>query len=215
MFDERVVRENENIIELKKFFEKVKAFGLNGIITCNYDTIVECVLGTSGFNYGVVGEQLRGRGINPQFPWQNAHLRVTGTTPLVKLHGSLSWDKHTKYTSGKLGRAGNALIVPPAPEKEPPTELKKVWDLGANILVQSQSIIIFGFAFNPYDQALLAYLKKFGSNITNVLLIDPFPQIESAKSIWTNSKIETLDPSEEFDIEPWIKMCTGSNAVIA
>ncbi|MFX4000024.1 hypothetical protein ACJBY3_11020, partial [Streptococcus suis] len=65
MFDERVVRENEKIVVLKQFFEKLKVFGLSGIITCNYDTIVECALGTSGFNYGVVGEQLRGRGINP------------------------------------------------------------------------------------------------------------------------------------------------------
>ncbi|MGI3026549.1 SIR2 family protein [Vibrio cholerae] len=215
MFDERVVRENEKIVALKQFFEKLKVFGLNGIITCNYDTIVECALGTSGFNYGVVGEQLRGRGINPQFPWQNAHLRVTGDTPLVKLHGSLSWDKDTKYTSGKPGKAGNALIVPPAPEKEPPSELKEVWDLGANILSQSQSIIIFGFAFNPYDQALLEYLKKFGSNIKNVLLIDPYPQVESAKSLWANSKIEVLDPREEFDIEPWVETCTVSRVVIA
>ncbi|PMG81090.1 hypothetical protein BCU84_00260 [Shewanella sp. 10N.286.51.B7] len=130
MFDERVVRENSKVIELKGFITSLGEHGLKGILTCNYDTLVECALGTSGFNYGVIGEQLYGRGLNPQFPWQNAHVRVTGHIPLAKLHGSLSWDLSTKYTSGKPGRAGKALIIPPAPEKKPPPELESIWCSG-------------------------------------------------------------------------------------
>lgn len=200
MFDERVIRENEKIIFLNEFFNTLTKNGLAGILTCNYDTIVECALGMSGFNYGVIGEQLYGRGINPQFPWQNAHLSVTGSIPLAKLHGSLSWGENTKYTSGKPGRNGYAFIVPPAPEKTPPVELNDVWELGASILEKSNSLIIFGFAFNPYDEALLEYLKINGSRVEHVVLIDPFPNKESAKALWPRSSIVTIDPRSEFDI---------------
>ncbi|MGF1764834.1 SIR2 family protein [Aliivibrio kagoshimensis] len=204
MFDERVVRENKSILKLNQFFKKLQKSGLQSIITCNYDTIVECALGTSGFHYGYVGEQLIGRGINPQFPWMGAHLRVTGSTPLIKLHGSLSWDKKAKYTSGKPGRAGKAFIVPPAPEKIPPPELKDVWELGSKLLEHSTCLIVFGFAFNPYDEALLDYLKNHGSNVTKVLLIDPFPNIESAKKLWPNCQIDTIDPRKKFNINKWL-----------
>jgi hypothetical protein len=200
MFDERAVRENEKIVYLKQFFTTLSENGLNGILTCNYDTIVECALGMAGFNYGIVGEQLFGRGINPQFPWQGAHRSVTGLISLAKLHGSLSWDKSTKYTSGKPGRNGKAFIVPPAPEKIPPVELQDVWELGAKLLKQSDCLIIFGFAFNPYDQALLEYLKVHGSKLKKVVLIDPYPNIDSAQKLWPQCSIETIDPRGKFDI---------------
>lgn len=204
MFDERFVRENEKVIELKKFILSLSDHGLKGILTCNYDTLVECALGTSGFNYGVVGEQLYGRGLNPQFPWQNAHVRITGHISLAKLHGSLSWDLSTKYTSGKPGRAGKALIIPPAPEKTPPTELESVWSLGKEILASSSRIILFGFAFNPYDEALLNFLERNGKNFSQVLLIDPFPNITAAKALWPSAIINTVDPLKPFDLKDYL-----------
>lgn len=200
MFDERAVREDENIVEIRKFLLSLSQHGLKGILTCNYDTLVECALGTSGFNYGVVGEQLYGRGLNPQFPWQNAHVSVTGQIPLAKLHGSLSWDLNAKYTSGRPGRAGKALIVPPAPEKTPPPELENVWLLGKRILESSDKIILFGFAFNPYDKALLDFLKHSGKNSSHILLIDPYPNINAAKALWPHANVNTIDPREPFDV---------------
>ena len=92
MFDERKIHENPNIMRVKAFLNKANAYNLSGILTCNYDIIVECALGTKGFNYGTQGERLEGRGKNPQFPWQNAHPKVMGNIKLAKLHGSLSWD---------------------------------------------------------------------------------------------------------------------------
>lgn len=199
MFDERTVRENEKIIYLKNFFSSLSDNGLNGILTCNYDTIIECTLGMAGFNYGIKDEQLFGRGINPLFPSQNSHLKVTGSIALAKLHGSLSWDKEKKYTSGKPGRKGNALIVPPAPEKKPPVELFDVWELGASLLKQSSCLIVFGFAFNPYDLALLEYLAENGKEIRHVVIVDPYPNTEMARNIWPNALIEVIDPLIEFD----------------
>lgn len=204
MFDERVVRENERIIKIKGFINSIVSFGLQGILTCNYDTLVECALGTKGFNYGVVGEQLYGRGLNPQFPWQNAHVNVTGNIPFAKLHGSLSWDSDIKYTSGKPGRAGKALIVPPAPEKTPPPELANVWALGERIISNSKRIILFGFAFNAYDFALLNFLKESGENITQVLLIDPYPNEDAAKNLWPKATVNTLNPLKDFNIEDYL-----------
>lgn len=201
MFDERSIRENERIKYLREFFTKLSENGLSGILTCNYDTITECALGMSGFNYGVIGEQLFGRGINPLFPWQNAHLQVTGSISLAKLHGSLSWDINTKYTSGKPGRNGKALIIPPAPEKKTPVELQYTWALGAKLLEQSNILIIFGFAFNPYDQALLEYLKQHGSNLQKVILVDPFPNIASAQALWPDVSIQVIDPRDNFDAD--------------
>jgi hypothetical protein len=204
MFDERVVRENERIIKIKQFINSLSKSGLKGILTCNYDTLVECALGTGGFNYGVQGEQLYGRGLNPQFPWQNAHVSVTGNIPLAKLHGSLSWDSNLKYTSGKPGRSGKALIIPPAPEKTPPPELEDVWTLGEQILSASKQIILFGFAFNTYDQALLNLLKKNGKNITQILLIDPYPNKEAAERLWPYATINTLNPMNDSDLEEYL-----------
>lgn len=204
MFDERVVRENDKIIKLNQFLLSLNQYGLKGIITCNYDTLVECALGTSGFNYGVVGEQLYGRGLNPQFPWQNADVQVTGNISLAKLHGSLSWERGIKYTSGKPGRAGRSLIIPPAPEKTPPIELDDVWSLGGEILLDSQSLILFGFAFNQYDKALLEFLEIKGKDITSILLIDPFPNIDAAKELWPDASINTIDPRKEFDLSHYL-----------
>lgn len=204
MFDERAVRKNDKIIKLNQFLLSLNQYGLKGIITCNYDTLVECALGTSGFNYGVVGEQLYGRGVNPQFPWQNAHVQVTGNISLAKLHGSLSWERGIKYTSGKPGRAGRSLIIPPAPEKIPPIELEDVWSLGGEILLDSQNLILFGFAFNQYDKALLEFLEIKGKNITSILLIDPFPNIDAAKELWPDASINTIDPRMEFDLSHYL-----------
>lgn len=206
MFDERKIRENLKIVKVREFLLKLTSHDLAGILTCNYDTIVECALNTSGFNYGMLNERLEGRGKNPQFPWQGAHPILTGKIKLAKLHGSLSWDKDKiKHTSGKPGKAGNALIVAPAPEKIAPDILKEEWLLGAEILGSSDSLIVFGFAFNSYDIALLKFLEEHGSNIQKVLLIDPFPNIDAVGKVWPKANIEVFDPRNHFDIDDYLK----------
>ena len=200
MFDERSIRENNRIIEIREFLNNLLRHGLNGIITCNYDTIIECTLGTSGFNYGISGEVLFGRGKNPTFPWQNAHVAVTGNLPLSKLHGSLSWDAETKYTSGKPGRIGKALIVPPAPEKTAPSELENMWQLGSQILSNSNTLIFFGFAFNPYDEALLDFIKLHTKHINQIVLIDPSPDMDRINKLFGNKKVLIIDPIKSTDL---------------
>ena len=44
------------------------------------------------------------------------------------------------------------------PEKSVPDSLRETWNLAAGILSRSDRLLVFGFAFNPYDAALLEHL---------------------------------------------------------
>ena len=207
MFDERSVKSHPGIARAAEFFASAAKANPAGLLTTNYDTVVECALGTDQFNYGIPGERLTGRGHNPVFPHQFAHRPVTGSLALSKLHGSLSWTENEKYTSGRPGRNGVALIVPPAPEKTPPSTLIHAWSLGARILNESQALVVFGFAFNPYDEALLALLRSAGSSLERVLLIDPHPNRVAASALWPNATVDTLPANNTLiaELERWLQ----------
>jgi hypothetical protein len=144
---------------------------LSGVVTLNYDLLVEYALGSQGLNYGTVGEVLQGREPYPVSQWRNP-VRLTGRLPLAKLHGSISWDAGGKYTEGRRGLSGKALIVAPTPEKQAPEGLRHQWDLSFRVLQLSTRIIVFGFAFNEYDLALLAHLTEAGRNLVDVAIVD-------------------------------------------
>ena len=158
MIDENRRFEIPGIRKAKDFIEQFQNSQLGGIITTNYDLIAEFTLGTKSFNYGVTGQQLTGRGPYPVSTWQKP-VRLTGTIPLAKIHGSVSWDYENCYTDGRRGLTGNALIVAPTPEKQPPESLKGVWNLAERILTLATRLVVFGFAFNPYDE--LATVQEF------------------------------------------------------
>ena len=130
---------------------------LSALLTANYDLLPEYALGTAGFNYGTVGEQLIGRGKNPWFPWQGDDPCVSGELLIYKLHGSVSWDSFAKRTDGGCGVRGDALIVPPRPEKVAPVELKLVWQMASRALRAARMLVVFGFAFNPSSLASSRY----------------------------------------------------------
>ena len=142
--------------------------------------------------------------------WRNP-VRLSGNMPLAKIHGSISWDLTGKYTDGRRGLTGNALIVAPTPEKMPPEALRNTWELAETILMKSRSLIIFGFAFNPYDGEVMNLLKKSNHNIENILLIDIDPKIDRANELWPNARITPCLPPTEGDlkIEKWLKEIQG------
>ena len=142
---------------------------LSGIITPNYDLLVEYAFGTRLFNYGRPSEVLSGRGAYPVSQWRNP-VTLRGTIAVAKVHGSISWDKAGRHTDGRGGITGNALIVAPTPEKTPPPELAFEWELARDILQGSRALLVFGFAFNPYDEALLTHLRQHGRNLEHVIL---------------------------------------------
>lgn len=178
---------------------------LAGIVTTNYDMIVEYSLGTRGFNYGVLKQTLIGRGPYPVSTWRNPVV-LKGKTPLVKIHGSISWDENGCYTDGRRGLTGNALIIPPTPDKQIPESLKYVWGLAEGILKRANRLLVFGFAFNPYDEAVLNLLQSAGKSLESVLLIDIEPKIEQAQRLWPNTEVISCRPPPEghAEIEKWL-----------
>lgn len=200
MIDENRKFGVRGLVKAQSFIQRFCSPLLGGIITTNYDLIVEYALGTKGFNYGVRNQPLLGRGPYPVSQWRNP-VTLTGDVPLAKIHGSISWDENAFYTDGRRGLTGHALIVAPTPEKRPPESLGTVWDLAQQILERVTSLIVFGFAFNPYDVAALDLLKRAGSKVESVLLIDVEPRFERAKQLWPNVTITPCQPPPQGDVE--------------
>lgn len=163
----------------------------------------------NGFNYGTWGEELF-IATNP-YPGAKIQKRVYGPTPLSKLHGSISWDKERKYGDCRCGLNGRALIVPPSREKQPPPDLLFTWDLAAKMLAESQGIIVFGFSFNPIDMAVLDMLKVAGSNIDDVLIINPSIDEKRVDNIWTGSHLTKISSPDagKATLLAWVKRMTG------
>jgi len=194
MIDEHRKYKIDGVRKAQALISNIKANKeMSGIVTTNYDLIIEYTLGTKGYNYGVRGQTLVGRGPYPVSQWQTPII-LSGDISLAKIHGSLSWDENGYYTDGRRGLTGNALIVAPTPEKEPSELLRFHWELAEKILNKTTDLIVFGFAFNPYDMAVLNLLKVSGKNLRRVLLINVDPKIDSAKSLWPQAEISSSLP---------------------
>ncbi len=193
------------VMKAQCFLQQFYSPSLAGIVTTNYDMIVEYALGTSGFNYGVRNQTLIGRGPYPVSEWRNP-VTLKGEISLAKIHGSISWDENACYTDGRRGLTGHALIVAPTADKQPPDSLKDVWELGEHILQRASRLVVFGFAFNPYDDAVLNLLKCAGSNIKSTLLIDIEPKIGRARQLWPDVQIKSCPPPAEGakEIQNWL-----------
>jgi hypothetical protein len=178
---------------------------LSGIVTLNYDLLVEYALGSQGFNYGNCGEILQGRGPYPVSQWRNP-VALTGRLPVAKLHGSISWDANGKYTDGRRGLSGRALIVAPTPEKRVPTALQEQWSLSSTILGRASRIVVFGFAFNDYDKAVLAHLTEEGKQLVDVAIVDVCSREDAAMRVWPGARVRLLQPPPEGldDLRDWL-----------
>jgi hypothetical protein len=178
---------------------------LTGVVTLNYDLLVEYALGSHGFHYGQPGEVLQGRGPYPVSEWRNP-TRLTGEIPFAKLHGSLSWDANLKYTDGRRGLSGSALIVAPSPEKRMPAELQEQWTLSARILGQAQRLLVFGFGFNEYDQAVLTHFADAGRNVREVAIVDVHDRATGAMRLWPRAHTSLYQPPPEglVEIQAWL-----------
>lgn len=195
MIDEIRKLERPGVIRARDFLIGL-GNDITGILTTNYDLIVEYALGTKLFNYGERGEVLSGRGAYPLSQWRNP-VALTGPIPVAKMHGSISWDSRGRYTDGRRGLTGNALIVAPTPEKRAPAALASVWDLAGRILRQSSRLLVFGFAFNPYDEALLNHIAEHGRALRAIVLLDVNPNLDRAKQLWPHAELMAFPPPPE------------------
>ncbi len=199
MVDENRKYERLGVTRARDFLLRLSP-GLSGILTTNYDLLVEYALGTKLFNYGRPGEVLTGRGAYPVSQWRNP-VTLRGSIALAKMHGSISWDLKGRYTDGRRGITGDALIVAPTPEKTPPANLAPEWELAGLILRGSTRLLVFGFAFNPYDEALLNHLQEHGRNIKHVILVDKNPKTDRVRRVWPQAEVCVLPPPPEGDPE--------------
>ncbi len=168
---------------------------LKGIVTTNYDLLVEYALGHKVFNYGERFAEVKTRTIRRAYRSIAENLSLSGQIPLAKIHGSLSRDERGYYGDGRCGIKGTALIVPPTPDKRPPENLQYEWELARNILGASTHLLVFGYGFNPYDQAVLELLKDNGKNLKRVLIIDTKPNVWAALNhLWPHAEIVYAEP---------------------
>ena len=188
------------LLRASAFLQGFVGFSMAGMITTNYDMVVEYALGTRGFNYGVVDQELVGRGPYPVSTWQNP-VRLTGKTEVAKIHGSISRDEKGYYTDGRRGITGDALIVAPTSDKHIPETLRGTWGLAGRILEQSERLLVFGFAFNPYDQLVLELLRSKGKTMRSVLLVDIEPNLGAATRLWPEASFAHCLPPPEGDNE--------------
>ena len=197
MIDENRKSERDGVKAARRFLLRTLGGGAAGIVTTNYDLLVEYALGTGLFNYGCRGERLTGRGPYPVSQWRNP-VTLTGTIRLAKVHGSISWDEAgERYTDGRRGLTGNALIVAPTPDKAPPPALAGQWELSSRILAAASRLLVFGFAFNPYDEALLEHLRSNGARTDRVALVDISPRPDRAKQVWPHAEVQAIAPPPE------------------
>lgn len=206
MIDEYRKFDVAGILKAQKLLARYLSLSTSGIITTNYDMIVEYALGTKYFNYGVVGQKLIGRGPYPTSEWRKPVV-LKGNIPVAKIHGSVSWDYCNCYTNGRRGITGDALIVAPSPEKVPPESLKHVWDLARDILSKSSRMVVFGFAFNPYDEAVLSLIRQSGKNIASVLSINTAINTDYLIKVFPSAKIvQAFPPTAGLEtIQGWEK----------
>ena len=151
-------------------------------------------------------EALTGRGPYPVSQWANP-VTLTGSVSVAKMHGSVSWDENARYTDGRRGLTGDALIIAPTPKKSMPDSLREVWDLAAQILGRSDRLVVFGFAFNPYDGALLEHLAAHGRSLRHVAVIDTRPDLERVTRVWPGATAVALRPPPAglTDLDTWLR----------
>ena len=189
MFNDKPLQSIEGIKKAKDFFNNFNLDHITGIITTNYDLVIEYSLGTKNFHYYFKGEEVKGRGHNYVFPWNHTPVILEGDIKLAKIHGSLSNDGQYYWSSGICGLNGNANIIPPIPEKETKPELNKEWISATEILRNTNHLIVFGFNFNDYDSSILELLKSNSETIQRISIIDIESKLGKARKIWNKEII--------------------------
>lgn len=139
----------------------------SAVITTNYDMIVEYALSSRGFNYGIPNERI---GYSP-YPYPKP-VYVSGTLPLLKLHGSLSWSERAKFPDLRCGLNGECVIVPPRARKTPREHFPTQWEMAERVLRRTRKTVFFGFAFNEYDVDVWELLSKNLGDSDSILLMD-------------------------------------------
>jgi hypothetical protein len=156
------------------------------VMTTNYDILAERGMRhrprprvpRPGFNYGAGDEHLAGGGY-PSY----AHIQrivASGTVPLLKLHGSVSWAERggelVHYHDCRPAIRGDAVIVAPVRGKHPPPSLEPTWHRARAALTQAERVVVVGYSLPEYDDQVITLLRSASSSCVFHLL-DPDPTL--------------------------------------
>lgn len=155
------------------------------VITTNYDILPERGLRMMprprvhrpGFHYGNGVEELAGGGYPSYSHIQKS--KISGSVPLYKLHGSISWSFRSgcliRYHDCRSAIRGDAAIVAPMTSKVIPHYLKVTWHQAANALASSNIWIVVGYSLPDYDKAVRDLLSENGKHKPQIHIFDPNP----------------------------------------
>jgi len=177
-------------------------------ITTNYDLLIERCLRHKpmkrafgpGFYYGGLKrpQVLKGSALPFTVTDPQRFVELTGSIPIFKLHGSLSWS----WSGGMLElyqdlrpafrRGGDAAIVPPVSQKQVPEWLKPIWDEAELGLSQADCWIVCGYSLPQYDSAILEMLRRASrSRLQEVFILDP-------DSVALRDKLSRIAPTAQI-----------------
>lgn len=195
--DENKKRTIFGIQKARNLINLLNGPNIQGIITTNYDLLIEYGLGTKNFYYGNRPRFLYGPRKKTRSFDKNNPVRLKGSLSVIKLHGSISLTEKGYCTDGRGGITGRALIIPPAENKKISDILLPEWDYAKKILRSSKKIIFFGFGFNEYDTEIISLFKDTDSWIDEVIIIDPNSAIcNKVKEIWHSAKMHSFHPDD-------------------
>lgn len=197
--------------EYREFLNVFKAIKLIGIVTTNYDIMIEKLLGPfstgrlGGFNYGIYEEQLIGRhSVNSR--WSYGPVTITGKIPLLKLHGSLNWaledDKLVKYIDCRpsRGKRYKVILLPPG-NTELHRYLEPIWNQAYDVLSNSDIWIFCGYSIPDYDSSIRNLLKSASIKVSKICVcdVDPAPVRERISEFF-----EKMNRSVQIEDNPGI-----------
>jgi hypothetical protein len=95
----------------------------------------------------------------------------------LKLHGSVSWSlrdgRIVRYHDCRPAIRGDALIVAPVTEKSVPSALLPIWEQASSVLAASDTWIIIGYSFPPYDLAINELFRSNAAHGPDVHILNP------------------------------------------
>lgn len=194
---------------LRSFWREISnLFSDIRVVTTNYDILIErCLrhramkrLDTGGFYYAGLRQPQTAKG--SALPWKKdenrlREVRIEGTTPVAKIHGSLNWalenDDIVLFQDYRAALRGGceAAIIPPIPEKETPHWLQTVWMEAERFLSEADCWLICGYSLPEYDVAVRGLMKRgVKTGRKKIAIIDPLSKKLQAR--WEEFAVEVI-----------------------
>jgi hypothetical protein len=172
------------------------------VVTTNYDLLIERALRhrpmlrprTPGFYYGGLQRPqiLRGTALPFTVMNQQRLIELTGSIPLLKLHGSMNWSltsgnpdlQQTRFTPivdlnlfqdmrPAFRHGGDAAIVPPLSTKKIPDWIRPVWDEAHSAISESETWIVCGYSLPSYDLSVRKLFESASHSVRHIYLMTP------------------------------------------